>query len=124
MAAVRVLNSVAHNVAHHAASSMSWLHPHAYRAAQAATVGQIHFDLLAPFPLTLPSVDPPLRLACEGLRAKFVDILTKDGFEVADLRSAWLTMRFPTSDEYYCVTTCRLETPDGKAFEKSSTSAG
>lgn len=103
---------------------MSWLHPHAYRAAQAAAFGQLDFDLIALFPLTLPSVDPPLRLACEGLRVKFVEILTKDGFEGADLRSAWLTMRFPTSDEYYCVTTCRLETPDGKAFEKSSTSAG
>jgi hypothetical protein len=124
VAAVRVLGSVAHNVAHHAASSMSWLHPHAHRAAQAAGGGELDFDLLAPFPLTLPSVDPPLRSACEGLRAKFVDILTKDGFAVAHLRSARLAMRFPTSDEYYCVTTCRLETPDGKAFEKSSASAG
>jgi hypothetical protein len=122
--AVRVLSSVAHNFAHHAASSMSWLHPHAYRAAQAASVGELDFDLMAPFPLPLPSVEPPLRLACEGLRSKFVEILEKDGFALSQLRSARLTMRFSTSDEYYCVTTCRLETLDGKAFEKSSTSAG
>ncbi len=124
MATVRVLSSVAHNVAHHAASSLSWLHPHAYRAAQTAGVGELAFDLLAPFPLALASVDPPLRLACEGLRAKFVEILENEGFAVAGLRFARLSMRFPTSDGYYCVTTCRLETPDGKAFEKSSTSAG
>lgn len=68
----------------------------------------------------LSNVAEPLRLASEALREKSRDILEQHGFSVSDL----LIMQFPTSDEFYCVTGIRLETQDGKVFEKSSSSLG
>jgi len=124
MARVSTLASVAHNIAHHAASSVSWLHPHACQAARAAGLGELRFDLLAAPPLSLPNVAEPLRLASEALREKSREILEQHGFSVSTLSSALLVMQFPTSDEHYCVTGVRLETQDAKVFEKSSTSLG
>jgi hypothetical protein len=123
MATTRALSSVAHNTAHHAASSLSFLHPHACRAAREAGLGELQFDLLNPQLLALSSIAEPLRLASEALRATFIRILEQEGFEPTALRKAVLVMWFP-SDEYHCAATCLLETTTGKRFEKSSTSTG
>jgi hypothetical protein len=124
MARVALLASVAYNIAHHAASGLSWLHPHACQSARALGLAELRFDLLASQPLSLPSVAEPLRLASEALRKKSLEILEQHGFSVNALASAILVMQFPSSDEYYCVTAVRIETQDGKVFEKSTTSTG
>jgi hypothetical protein len=124
MPTVRALSSVAHNTAHHAASSMSWLHPHSCQAARDAGLGELRFNLLAPSPLSLASISEPLRMASEGFQKKFIEMLEEHGFTASQLAEAVLLMSFPTSDKNYCVTTCRLETIDGKVFEKSSSSLG
>jgi hypothetical protein len=123
-ARVSALSSVAHNVAHHAASGLSWLHPHASRAARTAGQGELRFDLLASPPIALPALAPAFLLASEALREKSLAILEQHGFSAGALKSATLVMQFPTSDEYYCVTAVRIETLDGKLFEKSSSSLG
>lgn len=124
MARISTLASAAHNVAHHAASSLSWLHPHASRAARAAGLAELRFDLLVSPPVSLPEAGEPFRLASESLREKSLAILEQHGFSADFLKSATLVMQFPSSDEYYCVTGVRLETRDGKVFEKSSSSLG
>jgi hypothetical protein len=124
MPTARVLKSVAHNTAHHAASGLSFLHPHACRAARAARIGELQFDLLSSAPLAIGTTTEPLRLATGALKARFVEILGRQGFHLADLRKAILVVRFPIDSEYYCIATCRLETVSGKVFEKSSTSTG
>jgi len=124
MARASKLASVAHNVAHHAASSVSWLHPHACQAARAAGLAELRFDLLAAQLLSLPNLSMPLRLASEALREKSREILAQHGFSIGALSSALLVMQFPTSDEHYCVTAVCLETQDCKVFEQSSSSLG
>ena len=124
MSRVSTLASVAHNIAHHAASGLSWLHPHAQRAATAAGLAELRFDLLTLQPVQLPDPPDPLRLASEALRKKSLEILEQHGFSVSALASAILVMQFPTSDEYYCVTAARIETQDGKVFEMSTSSTG
>jgi hypothetical protein len=123
MPSARELKSVAHNTAHHAASSLSWMHPHACRAARAAGIGKLQFDLLNSAPLAIDALTDPLQLATRALKARFVQILCQQGFQPDTLREASLVMRFPR-DEHYCVATCRLETVSGKVFEKTSTSLG
>jgi hypothetical protein len=124
MPTVRALGSVAHDIAHHAASSVSWLHPHAGKAARAAGMGELRFDLLAVSPLDLPSLEGPLRAATDGLQRKLVEMLEKHGFAKSILQSAVLVMQFPTSSDDYCVTISRLETTARKIFEKTSSSLG
>jgi hypothetical protein len=124
MPTIRAFSSVAHNTAHHAASSMSWLHPHSCQAARAAGLGELRFNLLVPSPLSLASISEPLRMASEGFQKKFIEILEEHGFAANQLTAAVLVMSFPSADDYYCLTTCRLETTDGKLFEKSSSSLG
>jgi hypothetical protein len=103
---------------------MSWLHPHAYQAARERGVGELRFDLLAAWPLSLTAVGEPLRLSSEAFQKKFVELLQQHGFAPDQLGDATLTMQFPTSDEHYCVTACRLETTDGRVCEKRSSSLG
>lgn len=123
MASIRVLASVAHDVAHHAASSVSWLHPHAFQHAQAVKCGELHFDLASATPLGRDLTSEELFAASLGLHEKFVEILEKHGFAAPAVTRAQLTMLFPTRDPYYRITACRLETPAGRVFEKSCTSA-
>ena len=124
MPAARHLRSVAHNTAHHAASGVSFLHPHAFRAARDAGLVPLAFDLLQGTPVALEPIEPGLRMASEGLGRKFIDILHSAGFQREALASAHLYLLFPTSDENYCVATCRLTTAQGKEFEASSSSLG
>jgi hypothetical protein len=84
----------------------------------------LRFDLLALQPLSLPSISEPLQLASQALRKKSLEILEQHGFSVSALASAVLVTQFPTSDEHYCVTAVRIETQDGKVFEKSTSSTG
>jgi hypothetical protein len=124
VAKVSTLASVAHNVAHHAASGLSWLLPHACRAARAAGLHELRFDLLSSPPLSLPEITEPLQLASEALREKSLEILEQHGFSISTLKSMSLVMQFPGSDEFYCVTCVRIESLNGKVFEKSSSSLG
>ena len=124
MPTLRMLKSVAHDIAHHAASGMSWLHPHACQAARAEGIGELHFDLLSTSPLGLASIRQPLHGAAEALHLNVVEMLGRHGFGTSVLRRADLAMSFPISDEHYCLTTCRLETVSGKVFQKTSSSLG
>jgi hypothetical protein len=114
----RALAGVAHDIAHYANSGVSYLLPHAFHAAHAAGRYELTWNLLADPLLDLP-VDPPLTKASDALRKRFVEILASNGFEPSVLASAILLMQFPTSEPYYCVAHARLETRDGKVFEKS-----
>lgn len=120
----RILQSVAHNVAHHSASGLSCLHPHASKAARTNGSSHLEFDLLATSPLSLAQIEEPLRLSASSLRGKFVTILNAEGFCLTDISKAQLSMYFPRGDDYYCETSCRLTTLDGKVFEAKGASVG
>jgi hypothetical protein len=68
MASLKTLQSVAHDIAHHAQSSLGWLHPHLSQACRAAgrTTVQIRLTDADPYPQLLEPMEP-LRLALLGL---------------------------------------------------------
>jgi hypothetical protein len=119
MSSQRALAGVTHDIAHHAASGLSYVHPHLYQACQTAGVREATVDLLtpAPYPLGLPQVEP-LRLSLAALRDKFFAILSANEFGSADVKSLRLRFQFPLigADGYSCQIAARLESTRGRVF--------
>jgi len=117
MTSLKQLHGIAHNLAHHAQSSLSWLHPHLARACREAGVSAATVELLArePYPATLPDVEP-LRLALGALRQWFLDLLDRQGFTATDVRSASLTFECDREDDYNAAVRALLITRQGKEY--------
>jgi len=103
MPKMKLLNGVAHDIAHHAMSSLSCLHPHLSETCRKAGVWEVALDLRreSPLPSTLPNYEP-LRLASQALHRAFVGILQTQGFTLCDVSLARLTFSVvpDTSDDY------------------------
>lgn len=82
----RRLNSVCQSIAHHAASSLSYVHPHLLQALKATGESIVTVDLLSatPYPKELLS-HPHLPTALSSLRDRFEQILKSEGFLITDL---------------------------------------
>ena len=119
MPSQRALAGVTHDIAHHAASSVSWVHPHLHQACCAAGVRQATVNLLelAPYPYGLPQLEP-LRLSLISLRDRFLAILSANGFSRSDVAAATLLFQFPLygADGYTCEVVARLESSRGRLF--------
>ncbi len=99
------LSSVCHSIAHHAASSLSYLHPHLGQAAEVAGSTSIEVDLLSPqsFPAET-RVSEPLKLAGAALQVRFEEMLKAEGFAVPDLQVGRLCLEFqPDFRDYWPV---------------------
>jgi hypothetical protein len=103
MPSSKLLNGVAHDIAHHALSALSYLHPHLTQVCKRAGRTSATLDLLreSPLPADFPDYEP-LRLASQALHRTFVGILESVGFTVADVSSARLTFHVPLDapDDY------------------------
>lgn len=121
MTTLKTLNGVAHDIAHHAQSGLSWLYPHLGDACRDAGILTAEVDLLAdePYPAGLAERQP-LRLALGALRAKLVAMLKQRGFDLSDLESAGLEFTFP--DGYGDGSLYRVRSilvSRGRTFERS-----
>ena len=88
MGRIAVLAGVAHDIAHHAASALSYLSPHLALALRAAHQPTTQMDLLDPAPYpALVTEQAPLRLALVALHVTAMRILQTHGLQVTDLRS-------------------------------------
>jgi hypothetical protein len=119
MPSQRVLAGISHDIAHHAGSSVSWLHPHLHDACMVAGVREATIDLIEPvsYPDGLPLVRP-LYFALAALREKFLSLLTAHGLDPADLHSAHLRVQFPLlgADGYACRIRSCLVSSRGRTF--------
>lgn len=119
MASSKHLNAVAHDIAHHAVSGLSYIHPHLGAACRSANIDEITLDLsLAdPFPIGF-AANEPLKAATRALRKKFEDIIQMKGFSASEVRIATLRFIFSPSrsDDYSSVCFSHLCTLDGKEF--------
>jgi hypothetical protein len=116
----KLLNGVAHDIAHHAMSSVSYLHPHLTQVCSGARRTTVTLDLLkeSPLPADLPDHEP-LRLASQSLHRTFTNILRTAGFTVADLKAARLTFHVPTDapDDYsYVSCDSEIVAASGKVY--------
>ena len=93
------------SIAHHAASGLSFVHPHVSRACGSAKVDQMEIGLLEcePCPAKFDSIEP-LRLALRALQAKFEVILSAEGWSTAHLLDARLWLSPVPGKDDYCAT--------------------
>ena len=88
MGRVSQLAGVAHNLAHHAGSGLSYISPHLAQALWAKGVETTEIDLLAEAPYPSQAVEiQPLRLALATLRETARTLLAKGGFSDSDVTS-------------------------------------
>jgi hypothetical protein len=115
MPRAKLLNGIAHNLAHHSQSALSYLHPHLAEASRAAGLSAVSLDLLAPdpYPPELPMLQP-LRLALGALRSWFDDLVQRLGFNAGDVRSARMTFQFRSRDDYDCKVQVLVVTKTGQ----------
>ena len=119
MPSQRALAGVTHDIAHHAISGLSYVHPHLYQACQAIGVREATVDLLAqaPYPPGLPALQP-LQLSLSALREKFFSILEANGFGASDIQAISLRFQFPLlgADGYNCQVAAQLMSSRGQSF--------
>ena len=119
MTSQRALAGVAHDIAHHAVSGISYVHPHLFHTCQVAGVREASIDLLAsePYPIDLTLVEP-LRLSMSALHARFIAILEANKFAISDINSASLRFQFPMlgGDGYSCRATATILSSSGLNF--------
>jgi hypothetical protein len=127
MTSQRALAGVAHDIAHHAVSGVSYVHPHLHQACQAVGVREASVDLVVadPYPPGLPQVEP-LRLALSALRDRFFGILAANGYGPTDIQSATLRFQFPLigGDGYSCQATAVIESSSGRRYSAILEQAG
>lgn len=120
MAKRRNLAGVAHDIAHHARSGVSYLCPHMAQALRGAGRDTTVVDLLDPSPYPEGTSEVrPLRLALQALHATAGTLLAKYGFTPADVSTIHLHATPPLWDAAGSSLHCRvvIVTPDGQSFD-------
>ncbi|MGI4788973.1 MAG: hypothetical protein ACRYFS_08990 [Janthinobacterium lividum] len=122
MPSLNELSGIAHNLAHHSQSSLSWLHPHLGQACRLANVTEAQIELLDPdpYPLALPQLKP-LKLALQGLQAKFWEIVDKQQLPRSSIHSVRLEFHFwsDNTDNYSCSVRAIITAANGKTFRRN-----
>lgn len=124
MTSLKQLKGVAHDIAHHAQSGLSFVHPHLGQACRAAGVTSAWLDLLEerPYPEGLP-VLRPLELALGALRDKFVQMAGSKGIPPSEVEAVRLEFTFPPSDDNYsCSVGASITDRGGKSYQRQVTS--
>ncbi len=114
------MKAVAHDIAHHAASSFSPLTGTLYRVCREVGMVSVTLDLRssATYPSELPA-NPELERDLGSLRETFHRILTDRGFESGILTMAQLRVDFPPMETDVCLvgTHATIEAA-GRRFER------
>jgi hypothetical protein len=120
MAKLTELAGVAHNIAHHAASGLSWLCPHLPQALRAAGEETAAIELLVqePYPPKIAELQP-LRLALASLKQTAEGILQKHGFSQTDVLSIELhAARAPLDGtDYVLHTRAVITAKNGRVYD-------
>jgi hypothetical protein len=88
MAKISTLAGVAHNIAHHSASGLSYLSPHLALALRSAGAETTDIELLSLEPYPHNAIESkPLRLALGSLKSTTEAMLQKHGFSQSDVSS-------------------------------------
>jgi hypothetical protein len=113
------LSSVCHSLAHHAGSSLSWVHPHLSEALRPSGIRVETVDLTKP-DLCPPSLKshPYLSNGLNALKARFEEILGAEGFALSELQEATVLFNFDQngSDDYCCECHARLVSLNGRQY--------
>jgi hypothetical protein len=80
----------------HAVSGLGFLTPHIVSFCATAGESNLQLNLVPTAPASTDARHPrPLRMAAEACQRKFIAILTQEGFDLADVSSAYLEFQVP-----------------------------
>ena len=122
MASNKRLNSVAQSIAHHAVSGLSYVHPHLGEMCDKKGITSVEINILADdFYPSYFDANTPLRLSLNHLKARFFEILKREGFSENDISGVTLSFEFDfTKWDYYCsICTSKIITHSGSVYEKT-----
>lgn len=114
------LTGVAHDIAHHSASGLSYINPHLAVALRAVGMESTEIDLLSPFPYPpIASESKPLRLALAGLHDFLVTLLQKYGFSTEEVSRVILHVSPVVSDKqgYLVHTRTVITSSEGRIYD-------
>jgi hypothetical protein len=114
----RKLKGVAHDIAHHAASGLSYISPYMARGLREAGLDTTVIDLLhtSPYPAGVAECNP-LRLALRALHETAVSILAKQEFLPADITSISLHATPSLGhDDYNLLTRVVIVSASGRTY--------
>ncbi len=105
---------MAYDIAHHAQSGLSYLHPHMGEMCREAGVIEVVVDLMAEnsYPKNIREYKP-LKLAIGALKDKFLSILSKREMELDFINELKLKFVFYAPDNYQCKVESTLIKLDG-----------
>jgi len=114
MASHKPLKGVAYDIAHHAQSGLSYLHPHMGEMCRAVGLTKATIDLMAKdsYPAELKEYKP-LKLAIGALKEKFMSILSKREMSLDFIKELKLKFIFYTSDNSLCIVESTLVKTSG-----------
>lgn len=114
------LKSVCNSIAQHAVSSLSFIHPHLSQACRSHGIHSISLDLISSDPCPDQfKPNEPVHLSLISLHNRFKEILTSEGFGIADIEDTILVFEFPNEYlkfEDYC-TNCHVHLTSKKGNE-------
>ena len=114
MASLKPLKGVAYDIAHHAQSGLSYLHPHMGQMCREAGITEVTIDLMAKdsYPSDLKEYKP-LKLAIGALKEKFASILSKREMSLDFIKELRLKFVFYTADNSLCIVESTLVKTSG-----------
>ena len=119
MPSIHHLNGIAHDIAHHAQSSLSCLHPHLANLCRILGMTEVTLDLLSSAPFGSNTiVAEPLQRSAAAVQAKFRERVDGKGLHLSTVSEARLTFGFsPSRDDYNWVVRVRVLETAGHAYE-------
>ncbi len=118
MTSARRYNGVAHDIAHHAQSSVSGVHPHAVRACRRAGLSSVGIDLLSGTLSDGEDTDGSLASASDALRQKLSAMIGDAGLNPEDLASATLVfVPVAGKDDWSTEVRSSFKLRDGRTFD-------
>ncbi len=117
MTSQKPLKGVAYDIAHHAQSGLSYLHPHMGELCKEKGISEATINLMAnnSYPEELREYKP-LKLAIETLKSKFLSILDKRDMKLDFVHELTLKFLFYADDNNLCSVESVLVKADGVKY--------
>jgi len=122
MSSHKRLNSVAHSLAHHAVSGLSYVNPHLSEACEKVGLHCIEIELLTKNSCPLQFLgNEPLELSLNELKLTLMKILKSEDYEPSQLKSAKLEFSFYHDKNNYYSSDCKatLHSTENRIYEKA-----
>ncbi len=118
MGSIKRLRSVVHNIADHAISELSCVHPHLGTDRKAVAADQVSVDLLHPeVSALLEPLSAEIELFTSALRKTLAGMLASESWETGDLTSAVITFIYRGQCTWPHACYVRVQTKTGKTLE-------